>query len=252
MNNKFKIVATITVLSMFAPVLVLAAADVAPKPVQIKAEAVNFCTNVNSYATRVTNQLANNEGNLKNRQEQNQNALKERETNRDRQLIQTRNYGDADRLEVYNRLEEKAVTEAQKQAVAQFKTAVEAAVAARRASVDAAIKTYWEGMNTAMDGRESAVSTAKENFINALNSAVGTAKEGCTAGTAPATVRQQFMASVQAAKTKFNTDRKAIDKYGPQVKALVQTRNQEVQKAMSEFKKVMEQQRLILKATLGA
>lgn len=252
MNNQRQIVAVFLTVAFLVPNISYAVAAVRTNAPAKVDTTQNFCTNVNSYTARIAEALTKNKANLDNRQEKNKENFQERYEKRSQALTETRALGDADRGEIYARLMAKATTDVQKQAVEEFKASVEAAVATRRSAVDKALKAYWDALDTALNGRQSSVDYAKQTFANAINTAVATAQSACSAGNDPATVRTQFNASVKAAKTQFATDRKAIDKYGPQVKAIVATRNAEVKKALEAFKVTMQQVRAALKAALGA
>jgi len=252
MNNKRQIVAVFLATAVLVPNISYAVAAIRTN-IPVKATTTqNFCTNVTSYAARITEALTKNKANLENRQEKNKENFQERYAKRSQTLTQARVLGDADREEIYTKLMAKATTDAQKQAVQQFKATVETAVTARRSAVDVAVKAYWDALDASLNGRQSSVDSAKQTFTNAINTAVAAAQSACAGGTDPATVRTQFNATVKAAKTQFSTDRKAIDKYGPQVKAIVTTRNAEVKKAFDAFRATMEQARTALKASLGA
>lgn len=251
MRNKQFISVAIMAVTVLIPGVSFASLGVARIPTTTKVTTgINFCTNLTTYASQLTTKLAGGETNLKTRQEKNQSTLQERQATREQKLIQTRDTGDADRQVIYAKLMVKATTDAQKQAVTQFQATVEAAVLSRRTAVNTAIKAYWDGINSAMGGRQTSVDTARQNFTNAINTAVATAQSACVAGTDPVTVRTQLNASIKNAKNQFTTDRKSVDKYGPQVKALVQTRNTAVKKAFDTFHATMEQSRVTLKAAL--
>ncbi len=255
MRNKQIVVAVLMVAASLAPSFAFAALGArvnARTEVSAKVPAgANFCTNLNTYATRITESLTKGSGNLESRQGKNRETLQQRQVARTEKLTETRETGDADRQAIYARLMANAsTTEAHKQAVIQFQATVEAAVTTRRAAVDAAIKAYWDGMNSAMSGRQASIDAARTKFVAAINSAVSTAQASCASNADAGMVKAQFTASVSAAKTQFVTDRKGIDKYGPQVKALVQTRNVAVKKAFDAFHATMEQARITLKAAL--
>jgi len=212
--------------------------------------AVNFCTNLPNLTAQTTAKISTNEKNLEARQQQ-QTQVQERQTKRTQQLGQIRTNGDQDRQAIYGQLMAKAETEEQKQAVTQFQNTIEAAVATRRTAVDSALQAYWTALNNALSTRQTAVFTARQNFSASVQAALNTASKECSSGVSPVTARKNFQASLQTAKSQFATNRKDIDKIGPQVKTTVQARNTAVKKAMDDFKKTAEQARITLKAALG-
>lgn len=249
MEIKHKIAGGLIAVSLMAPAFALAALPV--RTSTTTPTAVNFCTNLPNLTTQVNTRISANEKNLESRQQQRQTQVQERQTKREQQLGQIRTNGDQDRQAIYQQLMAKATTEEQKQAVTAFQNAIEAAVTTRRTAVDAALKTYWAALDSALAARRTAVATARQNFSASIQAALTTASTQCSSGVAPATVRKNFQASLEAAKTQFATNRKAIDKIGPQVKTIVQTRNAAVKKAMTDFKATAEQARTELKAAFG-
>lgn len=253
METKLKIAGVLTAASLLLPAFALAALPVRQNTqgTASSTPAVNFCTTLPQLTAQINNRLAQSTTNLQNRQQEIQTKVQERQTTRTQQLTQARIKANQDRQVIYQQLMAKATTDAQKQAVITFQNTIEAAVTTRQTAVDAARQAYWSALDNALVSRKTAVDTARQNFFSAVQTALTTASSQCTAGTAPATVRQTFQAALQTAKTQFSANRKAVDKIGPQVKALVQTRNTAIKKAMDDFKKTAEQARLTLKTAFA-
>ena len=213
---------------------------------------IDFCSKLTEVSRRIDSRLSNAGKNLTDKHSNRKNNAKEREEKRAKSLIELRVKQDAERSAIYAKLEARATTTAQSQAVAEFKSSVNAAIATRRAAVDSAISVYWKGVSDVLNNRQPAVLDARQTYNTAMVAALTTAKNECSGGTAPATVRAHFSASVKAAVTQFNTNRKAIDKAGPQIEALAKTRNAAVKSATSAFRATLEQARITLKVSLGA
>lgn len=126
------------------------------------------------------------------------------------------------------------------QAVAPSEASIQAAIAARKVAVDTAMKTFRDGLDQLLAAHKASIINITTAYKTAVEDAVAKAKSDCAAGGAPATVRATFMATMKSAKDKMQTDRKALEKLGPQAEALAKTRNAEVQKAMEDFKTAME------------
>ena len=212
---------------------------------------INFCTNLPKLKTQIETRLTAAQSKLKASQDKRLANLQERQSKRAEQLKALRAAQDAARAAIYVKLTAKATTTAQSQAVVKFKADMEAAVIVRRSAVDAAIATYWTALNNDLKNRQAAVMTAEQNFISAMNTALSTASSECGSATAGATVRAHFGTSIEAAKSKFAQDRKAIDKFGPQVKISILARNQAIQKAVTDFKAAVEKARVELKVVFG-
>lgn len=261
MATKIKVLISIIAGSLLLPAVSFAAlglglngsvrAGASASGTQVSA-GVNFCTNLASFTSQVNARLATAQTNLDNRQQNIQTEFQTRENNRAQDLANLRGEQDQDRAAIYAKLSAKATTTAETQAVADFKATIEAAVTVRRSAVDSAIAAYWTGVHNIIQTRQTAVTTARQNYVAAIQAALSNAASQCSAGTAAATVRTSFAAAVKAANQKFATDRQAVDKAGPQIKVLAQTRNLAVQTAISNFKTAAEGARVKLKAAFSA
>ncbi len=213
---------------------------------------VNFCTIVNTWSTDVAGKIARARNTLTNRQNTLDERVDERRGKRDETLGEVRERHDDNRDSRYDRLEAKATTDAQKQAVATFRASMETAIAARRTAVDAARTAYWNGVNQLVSSRQAALNQLVETYTSALETALNTAKTECAGGTEPATAREHFGAALRTANAAFAEGRKTLERFGPQVRTLAETRNTAIKKAMQDFRTAAEAARTILKAAFAA
>lgn len=213
---------------------------------------VNFCTIVDTWSTDVAGKIARARNSLKDRQGKLGSRVDERKEQRDEKLGDVREKHNDNRDSRYDRLTTKAITDAQKQAVADFRSSMESAVTARRAAVDAARTAYWNGVNQLVDSRQGSVTQVVDAYAASLESALATAKSECANGVAPATAREHFGTALRTANATFVEGRKAIERFGPQVRTLAETRNQAIKKAMTDFKTAAEAARAKLKAAFAA
>lgn len=209
---------------------------------------LTFCTNLAVFTAKVNARIAKAQTNLTAKEQAIVTSLQERQTKSAQRLADSRAKQDQTRTAIYAKLTVKATTLAEKQAVITFQTSVEAAVTVRRNAVDTAILIYWTGVKSAIADRQTAVQTAQQNFLSSMTTALATASSQCASGTAAAIVRENFATSAKTAKTKLTSDRKAIDKAGPQIKVLAQTRNASIKTAWTNFGKALEQAGALLKA----
>jgi hypothetical protein len=234
-TTKVKLLSAVLVAAALAPLVSFAALGVNLKAVANVSGGSNFCTNLPTFSTNLNTKLTTAENNLTTKQQSIVTEAQTRETTRATALAATRAAADQNRAAIYVKLNTQATTSTEKDAVATFQTTIEADVAARRALVDTAISTYWSGVMSVLSTRQAAVQTAEQNYATAMQAALSAATTSCAASTTPATVRTTFAAAVKAATTQFATDRKAIDKSGPQIKALGQARNTSVASAFATF-----------------
>jgi len=245
----FKFLAAVFAVSfLVAPVFAFADTGVAVDRV---APEISFCSNLSTFSSTVNARLSMAQTNLNSRQTQRNSNVTNREAKRTKELTDLRAAQDSERIAIYAKLGVKATTTSETQAVAEFKATIEAAVTVRRAAVNAAMDAYGAGLDSVLQARQAAVQTARQNLNASILAAITAAQKACSDGTASATVRANFAASVKAAQTQFITDRKAIDKAGPQIKALAKTRNAAVKKAMDDFHTAAENARVELKAAFS-
>lgn len=199
-----------------------------------------ICLQMEELSSNISGRMDEKESRIESKiQEKLQNLEKNRER-RDGELAKFRNEADQWREENYNILESKAETSGQKQAVEDFKTAVEASVKARRAAIDAAIDAFRGGVDQAIAGRKSAIEEAAKTYRSSVRTAFEKAKTDCENGVLSTQVRADLHISLKAARGKFLEDRKGADKLQTATKSLITAKKQAFEKAISDFKTAVE------------
>jgi hypothetical protein len=89
-------------------------------------------------------------------------------------------------------------------------------------------------------------------LADAVKAAVEKAKTDCQNGVDPVSVRATLKDSIQAARTKFQTDKNSAPKVGGNIQTLIEARKQAFEKAMADFKAAMEKARTDLKKAFPA
>jgi len=230
------------VLSLIAPVASFA---------QTTPSRAAFCSRIDQIIAPIEQRMTDREGKLETRWQEIDANLAKREADRLARLSDYRNTRDDNRETQYAKLEAKATTDAQKQAVANFKATVEAAVVTRKAAVDSAISAVEQSVSQSIDARRAAVTTATNEFKSAKSAAIAKTKADCSAGVDPQTIRETFRASMKAAQDKFKNDYQAIEKLKGSFESVRTTRQQEVKTAIADFKSTLEKAGTDLKATFG-
>jgi hypothetical protein len=214
--------------------------------------AKNFCDNFSSLSDKYKQNIDEQITKL---QERINNEAQKIQTNRqtfDNELENKRTKWEINRKDLYDKLTNKAVTDAQKQALAAFKTAVEAAVTARENAVDAARTAYREGVKQLIVQRKSEILQTFNNFKSAIESAIQQVKSNCSAGiSSPAYIRQIYQQNMNAARTARTTALQGIDKLGPKIKELAQIRNAAVQQALQTYRSALKTAIANLKTAFG-
>jgi membrane protein involved in colicin uptake len=197
-----------------------------------------FCLRVENWVERVDQNLTRNQEKIADKQEERLQNMEEKKLQREEKLAEHREKWEQNREEQYTKLESKAQTDVQKQAIVEFKQAVEAAISARKEDVDAAISAFRTGLDQLINNRKTATENAKNAYRNTYQVAVQKAKDDCAAGVDANQVRTTFMAALKAGKDKYNSDRQAIEKIS--TKTLVETRQTAFKKALDDFKAAMQ------------
>lgn len=206
-----------------------------------------FCSRIDQIITPIEQRMADRGAKLQAKWQEIDANLTKRVANRNTRLLDNRNIHDDNREAQYAKLEAKATTDAQKQAIVSFKAVVESAVVTRKAAVDSAISALQQSVDQSIDARRAAITTAKNEFTSAKSAAIEKAKADCAEGVAPQTIRETFRTSMESAQDKFKSDYKAIEKLKGSFESVRDTRKQAVEKAITDFKVTMEKARIDLK-----
>jgi hypothetical protein len=135
----------------------------------------------------------------------------------------------------FAKLEDHAVTDQEKQAVAAYEKAITTAQTVRRVAVDAARSTFRTGIAQLIENRRNDATNQANGLSAAIDVAYATAQTSCDGGVSTATIRASLIASLQSAHQQFVDARKNDTAIGAQVKTLAATRNQAIRVANQAF-----------------
>lgn len=166
------------------------------------------------------------------------NAEKNRKE-RSGKLTEFRMKADEWRKENYEKMEAKAETDEQKEAVKKFKETVEAAVESRRVAIDVAINAFRGGVDKAIADHKSAVQETKNAYRESVKTAYEKARNDCESGVDEKTVRANLHSSLQAARGKLKEDRAGVTKFRDAMKDLIAARKTAFEKSITDFKAAM-------------
>lgn len=209
---------------------------------------VNFCANVDKM-TQLETRMIDNEGKIEQKREEQKKKIDDRWVERNTKRENNRNKWDENRDEFFAKLEGKATTDAQKQALLTFKEATTAAIAAHRMAIDSAIEAFRKGVEQAIASKKTNVDALVNAYRVEVQAAITKAKADCALTNPDAVaIRVAFQSRVKAAKEKFITDKKDIDKINDSLESLIDAKKQAVEKANNDFKAAIEKARNDLKA----
>ena len=208
----------------------------------------SFCNRVSEWNTKIDRSIADREAKLEARRVDRLEKLAEKRKDRDEKIAENRERWGENRDEHFAKLNERAQNDEQRQAVADFVAAVKTAIATRKAAINAAIQAFRQGIDKAIADRKTAVDDAVQSFKDAVSVAEAKAKADCDAGVDAATVRQNFVDSLKAAKDQFKADRQEIEKLKDAIKPLIDTRKAAIAKAIQDFKMAIRKAKADFKA----
>lgn len=217
-----------------------------------RADAAGFCKALAAMSAKVEERLAGGTLSIAAKRDGAQARLETLKKTHDDKLKDLRAKEDESRGKRVGELDDLADTDAERQALQDFQTDVAAAVAARRAATDAANDAFRDGLKALLAARKSAIDAATGTFAAAARAALAKAKKDCASGISPATVRQALLDAMKTAREMLQSDLQAVEKIGPQVKTLIETRRAAHEKAMDDFHAALEQAKSGLKTAFGA
>jgi len=203
---------------------------------------LNFCSRISNIALKTADQITKAEEKQSKNQTDRLSKLENKQKDVDERRAHGRIEADNKRLDNWDKMGNKAKTEAQKAAVEAYRNAVKLAVDARRTAVDAAVKAYRDGLSQILSTNSSTTDQAVVTFKTSMNAAVAKAQADCSAGIDSKTVRASFDQSVKNTREALKNARKSID-MSPSIQALKKTRDDAINTAVSAFKSATEKAR---------
>jgi len=211
-----------------------------------------ICVQVSDHLLRIENRFADLLLQVDARRDDQHAKLEAKRADREGRIADRESKDDQKRADLMVKLEAEAVTGTQKAAVVKFRADVQAAIRARRAAFQTANETYRRTIEDAITRRRASVDAAVNAFHASVKAAITKARQDCLAGGVLTNIKTTLSASIQAARNKFQQDRKNVDRVGEQTKAAVKVRQDAHAKAMANFRAAMEKARVELKAALSA
>ena len=218
-------------------------------PVLILAQPKGFCERLSDFSSRVDQRIISRDAKLGEKRDEIAGRIEERRSERDGRLEEKRGKWDENRAEHFAKLEEKAQTDEQKQAVLVFVKAIEEAIKARRLAIDKAIEDFRRAVEEAKAARKTAVDGAVSNYKNAVKTAFEKAKTDCgQEGVDTETIRENLRIDLKTARENFIKERQEIEKLKTQMEGLIIAKREAIKKAIDEFKTALDQAKEDLKA----
>lgn len=212
----------------------------------------NFCATIDAVDAKVLQSFGENENKRSLKESDGRNKFGGSRVDKEQQLEKRRSEWDEKRTNALNDLQIRAITEAQKTALSNFKAVVQAGIVSRRASIDAATKRYEEGVESVILLRRSSLSSAEQILKNSLNAAISRSKADCLSGVNSKKVKVNLKADLKNARKAFNEAISVRQKSNPSIQSLIDARNASVNKAVVDFNSLYNKARADLSASFSS
>lgn len=211
----------------------------------------NFCSQLGKLEQnqlRLTERQSKMEENRQKRDTNLANRYQERQSKR----FENREKWDANRSEHFDALMELADTDAKKQAVTQFQSAVSSAISTRQSAFDTAIEVFRVSADNLWQSKKADADNLVNAFRNQVQAIIANIKEECGLENANDTaLRNTFREQVQSAKKSLQSGKSSVEEMKSSIQNLNEAKKQAMKKALAEFKVTMEQARTDLKTALS-
>lgn len=210
---------------------------------------VNFCSNLPQAVSLLDQRIIARENILKIRQTEKLKNLKNNRDFRDTKLTESQQNIATNLTATFAKMEILAKTEDQKNAVNNFKNAMENAVNARKNAVATAASNYRQEIDRIIVSRNSSIDAAVQNFKKSHQTAVQKAKTDCIAGVKPLIAKINFISIIETAKTKLASEKQKTENPSLLVKSASDNYKNAITKANQDFKTAAEKARAELRAS---
>jgi hypothetical protein len=247
MNNQKIIISGVLFSILITPALTFAEGrDVKTKIRLDRNNGSNFCTMITKNQGDFVNHFDERLLTLKQRRDDRALQVTQRRGDRDEKRTDHRETKEENFSERYAKLDEMATTDAQKAAVAQFKTSINQAISARTTAINTAVTSFRNGIDQIRTSRKTMADSLIATLKSTKDAAFAKAQSDCASNVDPKTAKATFEASVTAAHNAFVAGRKALDAKSD-INTLTEARKSALQAALNTFKTNVEAARTQLK-----
>ena len=169
-----------------------------------------------------------------------------------KEVTDKRSQADAKRFDDYAKLEARAKTTTQTEAVRVYEDSVNTAISVRRKSYDVARQTFRDGVKSVIEERRNTVNGELNLYRNSITQATEIAQSSCSdAKNAKSVVRQTFKDSLKKAQSVFKAARSDDSKVKDKIKPLIDTRKLSYEVADQAFQSSMQMAKTTILAAFG-
>ena len=200
-----------------------------------------FCVRISSIVSKIDQRIDHYTNKLTEKRTQNQNRVSERRQERSNRFEEKREKWDVNRAEHFEKLEERAQTNEQKQAIIEFKKIITQAISNRRAKIDIVIQNFRNGLSDLKTSRKTSIDNVILDYKNDIKTALNNAESACQTGTEPGIINKDLRDKLKQIKDDFVTARKNIERMKSDTQLLILNKKEAIKQAIDEFKITMNQ-----------
>ena len=211
----------------------------------------NFCTNITAKSADIAKKVGQQKNNLDLLRSGEQEKIATNRTTSTATQQVNRTKQDNELTTKFDKLTALAKTDSQREAVATFQKAVQAAVTEHRAAIDAANTTLKKAVDQDRTAKQAEIDQAVAASTAAFSAAITEAKNSCAQGVPSDTVRSQFNASTQKEAVSLKTAKDTASKLKGNVPTYVNTNKKDIQAADQAYKNAVKSAGIALKAAFS-
>lgn len=215
------------------------------------ANGTHFCSGLDTKYAAVQKRYSGLKGKVSTAWTAQDKKLQNLRSQRDAKITAIRKQSDEERRLNFAKLEDKATTEQQKQAVQTYETAITQAAETRRTAVDGAQASFRQEVKDAVAARRDTLTTQMTAYGTAMQIAYSTAQSSCDNGVEPASVRTTLLASLKVSHEAFVQQRQSDNDIKTQIATLAHARNITIKNANKAYVATAQAATKALKAAFG-
>lgn len=227
------------------PILIFA------RPERPEEKTNTYCNRISNLLSKIDQRITKQNTKLEEKRDKISNRIEKSRQKRDARLAEKREKWDANREEHFVKLEEKAGTDEQKQAILEFIETIKLAIKTRRAAINKAIQDFRKGLDEIKSSHKLSVNTAISNYRNEIKTVFEKAQSDCDNGIDPKIVREGLRNDLKQVKEDFAINKKGIEKNKDEMKSLIAAKKEAIKKAINNFEAAIEQARIDLRTSFS-
>lgn len=201
-----------------------------------KAKETTFCEKISILENKIGQKTSLNKSQIETKKQERLQKWQTYLDQMDAKMMEIRTRKEANLKVHFDMLEEKAETEEQKNAVAEFEKSLQTALATRNTSIDATLSQFRVEVKKLQTERKTELEKEVSAFLSSQKEAFSKAKLDCASGVDSETVKNDLKKSLTSEKEEFQVVKSNAEKNRMQMQMLIQTRNQAMQEAKDAFR----------------